>query len=127
MTSYLRLEAEIVTRVGISSADTLVLYATWRTTGGIKTLANRLDMEVSLASLVLTDGKLTFQANHLDSAHLRMGRHDILLVRLARHVVALICTDYFSPSSIVLLANITVLALYIQSVRQPTLSRRATS
>ena len=86
--------------------------------------ANRLNMEVPLANLVLTDGKLTFQANHLDPAHLRMGRHDIPLVRFARHMVAIICTDYFSPSSIVLLANITVLALY---VRQPTLSRRATS
>lgn len=64
-------QVEIITRAGISLSDALVLYATWRATGGIKLLARRLDMEVSLSSLVLTDGTLAFlpTISHTHSPH----------------------------------------------------------
>ena len=49
---------EIATKSCITFSDALVLLATWRATGSIRTLAQRLDVEVSLASLLLADGML---------------------------------------------------------------------
>ena len=54
------LAVEIVTRISTSLADTLILYATWHATGNARRLAQEwLNADVSIASLMLTDGMFT--------------------------------------------------------------------
>lgn len=56
---------EIVSKISNSVADALVLYATWRSTGNIVQLARqRLGVDVSITSLILTDGMSAGHAGH---------------------------------------------------------------
>ncbi|KAI0714122.1 hypothetical protein C8Q72DRAFT_891936 [Fomitopsis betulina] len=51
---------ELLTKICSSSANALVLFATWRATGSMRMLARRLDQDVTLTSLILADGTVYF-------------------------------------------------------------------
>ncbi|KAH9907696.1 uncharacterized protein B0H18DRAFT_898008, partial [Fomitopsis serialis] len=58
---------EIATRISLVAADALVLLSTWRITGGVRKLAQGVDIKLSITVLLLRDGMyLSGMNGHVD-------------------------------------------------------------
>ena len=107
-------EVAIATRASSCLADTLVLGATWYTTGSIHMFARRAQKESSLTSLLLVDGVFHCDQLCLPALSVELIRYHLFLVRKISCGITFFIQNY--NISIILIANVATLTCYIINV-----------
>ena len=108
---------EIVLKISVSFADSLVIYTTWRVTGNIRQLVRqRLGADISIASLLLTDGT-SFNWCDTFTVHLALFAVGTLYYRYINEIYAPYrLSNKDGCASIILITNIAVILLYVINV-----------